>query len=225
VVSGRRADAGELLVKELADAGAEAEFVPADVRFDGDLQMLVDRAVDRFGRIDVACNNAGPEGSMGPVTEVTDDAFMETFDTNVKGLLLSPKHEFRAMRDSGGSIVNISSMYGQMAFRDATVYVGSKHAIIGITKAAALEGAERGIRVNVLAPGFTQTAMFDRVTGSPEQRAAVLGFVPLRRVGRPEEVAEAVRFLGSDRAGYITGQTIVLDGGLSAGWPSFAGAG
>lgn len=223
VVSGRHQDKGEQLVKELGDLGAQAEFVKADVRFDADVENLLDRAVERFGRVDIAYNNAGTEGSPGPVTEVTGEAYEATFDTNVRGTLLSLKHEFRVMRqqDGGGSIINVSSTYGQMGFPDSTLYVGSKHAIIGITKSAALEGAPHGIRVNVVAPGFTQTAMHERVTGSDAVRGAVNSVLPMHRAGTPEEVADAVMFLGSDKAAYITGQTLTLDGGLMAGWPLF----
>ncbi|MFB9830760.1 SDR family NAD(P)-dependent oxidoreductase [Actinoallomurus acaciae] len=226
VVSGRHQDRGERLVEELGDLGAQAQFVKADVRFDAEVENLIDRAVERFGRIDVAYNNAGTEGSPGPVTEVTGEAYEATFDTNVRGTLLSLKHEFRVMRrqEGGGSVINASSTYGQMGFPDSTLYVGSKHAIIGITKAAALEGAPHGIRVNVVAPGFTQTAMYERVTGSDAVRGAVNSVLPMHRAGRPEEVAEAVMFLGSDKAAYVTGQTLTLDGGLMAGWPLFPAA-
>ncbi|MFJ8613698.1 SDR family NAD(P)-dependent oxidoreductase [Streptomyces sp. NPDC093675] len=222
VVSGRHPDAGEELAKELEGLGAQALFVRADVRFDDDVRNLVDQAVERFGRIDVAFNNAGTEGQPGPVTALTDDAYAATFDTNVKGTLLSMKHEFRVMQEhGGGSIVNVSSTYGQMGFPEATLYVGSKHAIIGVTKAAALEGAAHNIRVNVVAPGFTQTAMYERVTGNDQVRGAVNSVLPMHRAGTPEEVAEAVVFIGSEKASYITGQTLTLDGGLMSGWPLF----
>lgn len=226
VVSGRHHDVGEELAKELVGLGARAAFLRADVRFDTDVRDLLDRAVDRFGRVDVAFNNAGTEGTPGPVTEVTDEAYEETFDTNVRGTLLSLKHEFRVMtrQEGGGSIVNVSSTYGQMGFPNSTLYVGSKHAIIGVTKAAALEGAAYGIRVNVIAPGFTRTAMYERVTGSDTMRDAVNSVLPLHRPGAPEEIADAVRFLGSPSAAYITGQTLTLDGGLMAGWPLFPAA-
>ncbi|MEV6850195.1 glucose 1-dehydrogenase [Actinoplanes sp. NPDC051411] len=223
VVSGRHPEAGELLVKKLNELGGRAEFFRADVRSDDDLRDLADFTVERFGRLDVAFNNAGTEGVTGPVTGVTDETYAGVFDTNVRGTLLSLKHEFRVMKETGGgSIVNVSSTYGLMGFPDSSLYVGSKHAIIGITKGVALEGAPFGIRVNAVAPGFTQTAMYERVTGADEVRAAVTSVVPMRRAGTPEEIADAVRFLGSDQARYITGQVLTLDGGLMAGWPLFA---
>jgi NAD(P)-dependent dehydrogenase (short-subunit alcohol dehydrogenase family) len=225
VVSGRHPEAGAELEKELAGLGAEAAFIRADVRHDQDLERLVDGTLERFGRLDVAFNNAGTEGTPGPVTGVTGESYAATFETNVLGTLLSMKHEFRAMKPQGsGSIVNVSSTYGQMGFPDSTLYVGSKHAIIGITKAAALEGAPYGIRVNAIAPGFTQTAMYERVTGSDAVRDAVNSVLPLHRAGTPEEIAEAVRYVGSASASYLTGQTITLDGGLMAGWPLFPAA-
>jgi NAD(P)-dependent dehydrogenase (short-subunit alcohol dehydrogenase family) len=224
-VSGRHLDAGAELEKELTGLGAEAEFIRADVREDQDLAQLIDRTLDRFGRLNVAFNNAGTEGTPGPVTGVTGESYAATFDTNVLGTLLSLKHEFRAMKPQGsGSIINVSSTYGLMGFPDSTLYVGSKHAVIGVTKAAALEGAPYGIRVNAIAPGFTQTAMYERVTGSDEVRDAVNSVLPLHRAGTPEEIAAAVLYLGSGQASYLTGQTITLDGGLMAGWPLFPAA-
>ncbi|MEV6118007.1 glucose 1-dehydrogenase [Streptomyces sp. NPDC052109] len=222
VVSGRRQDLGEDFAKELEGLGAQALFVRADVRFDDDVRNLVDQAVDRFGRVDIAFNNAGTEGQVAPITAVTDDAYAATFDTNVKGTLLSLKHEFRVMQEhGGGSIVNVSSTFGQMGLPEVSLYVGSKHAVIGITKAAAIEGAAHHIRVNAVAPGYTQTAMYERVTGDDHTREAVNSVLPMHRAGTPEEVAEAVIFLGSEKAAYITGQTLTLDGGLMAGWPLF----
>jgi NAD(P)-dependent dehydrogenase (short-subunit alcohol dehydrogenase family) len=221
VVSGRHADAGDLLAKELTQLGGRAEFFRADVRFDNDLRDLVDFTVDRFDRIDVAFNNAGTEGVPGPITEVTDETYADVFDTNVRGTLLSLKHEFRVMKQAGGSIINVSSTYGQMGFPDASLYVGSKHAIIGITKGVALEGARHNIRVNAVAPGFTRTAMYERVTGADAVRNAVNAVLPMHRPGTPQEVAATVRFLGSDQSPYIHGQVLTLDGGLMAGWPVF----
>ena len=222
VVSGRRPEAGAELAKELEALGAEAEFVQADVRFDEDVRRLVDRAVERFGRIDVAFNNAGTDGNPGPVTDITDELYAGTFNTNVKGTLFGLKHEFRAMAATGGgSIVNMSSTYGQTGFPNAALYVGSKHAVVGITKGAALEGAPLGIRVNAVAPGFTRTAMYERTTGNDQTRQAINSMLPMHRAGEPDEIAEAVKFLGSPASSYITGQLITLDGGLLAGSPLF----
>jgi NAD(P)-dependent dehydrogenase (short-subunit alcohol dehydrogenase family) len=220
VVSGRHEDVGVELADELGKLGAQVEFVRADVRRDEDMNNLIARTIERFGRLHVAVNNAGTAGTPGPVTDVTDESYAATFDTNVLGTLLSMKHEFRAMRQQGGgSIINVSSTYGLMGFPDSALYVGSKHAVIGITKAAALEGAPHGIRVNAIAPGFTQTALYERFTASDDVRKAVNSVLPMHRAGTPEEIAEAILFIGSDKASYLTGQTIVLDGGLMAGWP------
>ncbi|MEU6097784.1 glucose 1-dehydrogenase [Streptomyces sp. NPDC047079] len=225
VVSGRHQDVGEQLARELGDFGAQAEFVRADVRSEADVENLADRAVERFGRLDVALNNAGTEGRPGPVTEVTDESYQTTFDTNVKGTLLCLKHEFRVMREQGGgSIVNVSSTLGLMGYPGATLYVGSKHAVTGITKAAALEGAAHGIRVNAVAPGYTRTAMYERFTGDDTARDAVDSVLPLHRAGTPDEIAEAVQYLGSDKASYITGHVLVVDGGLMAGGPLLPGS-
>lgn len=225
VVSGRHEDAGAQLVKELSGLGAQAEFVRADVRFDDDVRNLADRALERFGRLDVAVNNAGTEGTPGPITGVTGEGYAATFDTNVLGVLLSIKHEFRVMQPrGGGSIINVSSAFGRMGFPDLSLYAGSKHAVIGITKAAALEGAAHGIRVNAIAPGFTHTAMYERVTGNDDARNALNSVLPVHRAGTPEEIAEAVLYAGSGKASYLTGETITVDGGLMAGWPLFPAA-
>jgi len=218
VVSGRRDEAGNQLVGELRALGAEAEYVRADVRHEDDVRQLVDHTVRRFGRLDVAVNNAGTEGQPGPVTEQTADSYAATFDTNVLGTLLSLKHELRVMLPQGqGSIVNVSSAYGKAGAAGASVYVASKHAVEGLTKAAALEVAETGVRVNVVAPGPIETGMLNRFTGTAENKAALVSGVPVKRVGRPEEIAQAVVFLASDQASYITGTSLSVDGGKLAG--------
>src|ERR1700745_1530382 len=156
VVAGRRDEAGKALVKELRSFGSEAEFINADVRKDDDVRALVDKTVARFGRLDVAVNNAGTEGQVGPITNQTAESYAATFDTNVLGVVLSMKHEARVMKRQGsGRIINISSTYGHEGAARASVYVGSKHAVEGITKSVALETAKAGIRVNAVAPVST----------------------------------------------------------------------
>ena len=165
VVSGRKQDAGQALVRELRSLGAEAEFVQADVQNEDDVRRLVDRTVERFGRLDVAVNNAGTEGQVGPITDQTAESYAATFDTNVLGVILSMKHEVRVMKGEGrGSIINISSTYGHEGAAGASVYVASKHAVEGLTKSVALEVAKSGIRVNAVAPGPTDTGMLTRFT-------------------------------------------------------------
>jgi NAD(P)-dependent dehydrogenase (short-subunit alcohol dehydrogenase family) len=159
-----------------------------------------------------------PEGKPGPVVDQTAESFAATFDTNVLGTLLSLKHELRVMTAQGaGSIVNISSTYGHEGAKGASVYVGSKHAVEGITKSAALEAAVSGVRVNAVAPGPTETGMLDRFTGTADRKAALLSGVPLGRIGQPDEIARAIVFLASDAASFVTGQIITADGGKTAG--------
>jgi NAD(P)-dependent dehydrogenase (short-subunit alcohol dehydrogenase family) len=217
VVSGRRDDEGQRLVTELRALGVEAEFVRADVRHESDVQNLVDKTVARFGRLDVAVNNAGTEGKPGPVTEQTAESFAAAFDTNVLGVLLSMKHELRVMQAQGaGSIVNLSSSMGHRGAPNASLYTASKHAVEGLTKSAALEAAAFGVRVNAVAPGPVETAMLDRFTGSAERKAGLVAGVPLKRVGRPEEIADAIVFASSAKASFITGQIIDVNGGKTA---------
>jgi NAD(P)-dependent dehydrogenase (short-subunit alcohol dehydrogenase family) len=217
VVSGRRQEAGQTLATELRALGAEAEFIRADVRHDDEVRELVNRTIARFGRLDAAVNNAGTEGHPGPVTEQSADSYAETFDTNVLGTLLCMKHELRVMQAQGsGSIINISSTYGHLGARGASVYAASKHAVEGLTKSAALEAAASGVRVNAVAPGPIETAMLDRFTGSAERKAGLIAGVPLQRLGEPDEIANAIVFIASDRASFTTGQVLFVDGGKSA---------
>jgi NAD(P)-dependent dehydrogenase (short-subunit alcohol dehydrogenase family) len=181
-----------------------------------DVRTLVDETVARFGRLDVAVNNAGTEGQVGPITDQTAETYAATFDTNVLGVLLSMKHQVRVMRRQGsGSIVNISSTYGHRGAAGAAVYVGSKHAVEGITKSVAQEVAKAGIRVNAVAPGPTDTGMLTRFTGTPENKAALVAQVPLGRLGLTEELADAIVFIASDEASYINGHVLDVDGGMT----------
>jgi NAD(P)-dependent dehydrogenase (short-subunit alcohol dehydrogenase family) len=216
-VSGRRDEVGQKLAAELRALGAEAEYWRTDVRHNEDVRDLVDKTVARFGRLDIAVNNAGTEGSGGLVTEQTADTYAATFDTNVLGALLSMKHELRVMLAQGsGSIVNISSAYGRVGAPAASVYVASKHAVEGLTKSAALEVAGTGVRVNVVAPGTTDTGMLTRFTSTDDNKAALVSTVPLKRLATPEEIAQVIVFVASAKASYMTGASIPVDGGMLA---------
>jgi NAD(P)-dependent dehydrogenase (short-subunit alcohol dehydrogenase family) len=217
VVSGRRDEAGVALVKELRALGAEAEYVRADVRHEDDVKRLIDGTVARFGSLDIAVNNAGTEGQPGPAVDQTAERYAATFDANVLGVLLSLKHELRVMQAQGhGSIVNISSALGHKGTPNASVYVASKHAVEGLTKSAALEAAPLGVRVNAVAPGPVDTGMLDRFAGGAKGVASMAEGVPMKRIGRPEEIAEAVVFIGSDKASFISGHVLGVDGGMAA---------
>jgi NAD(P)-dependent dehydrogenase (short-subunit alcohol dehydrogenase family) len=218
VVSGRREEAGQALAAELRALGAEAEFLRADVRFEAEVRSVVEQTVERFGRIDVAVNNAGTEGQLAPIVEQSAASYEDTFAVNVLGTLLSLKHEMRVMLAQGaGSIINLSSIAGQVGIAGASVYAASKHAVEGLTKSAALEGAAAGVRVNAVAPGPVATEMLDRfVGGSEEGKAGFLSTIPARRAASPDEIAQTIVFLASDKARYLTGQNIAVDGGYTA---------
>jgi NAD(P)-dependent dehydrogenase (short-subunit alcohol dehydrogenase family) len=218
MVAGRREEEGKKLEKELRELGAEAQFVKTDVRHEPEIQSLVDETVKRFGKLDVAVNNAGTEGATGPITSQTPETYAGTFETNVLGVLLSMKHELRVMLPQGkGSIINVSSTLGHQGVAGAALYVASKHAVEGLTKSAALEVAGTGVRVNIVAPGPVETGMLNRFTGTSEAKAALAGGVPIGRIGEPDEVAAAVEFLASDKASFITGHSLLVDGGKLAG--------
>src|SRR6202140_5190028 len=205
IVSGRHDDAGQKLATELRSLGAAAEFVSADVRHDDEVKTLVDKTIARFGRLDIAVNNAGTVGNPGPAADVTTETYQDIFDTNVLGVLLSMKYEIRAMlRQGKGSIVNISSAYGKVGGPSAAAYVGSKHAVEGITKSAAIELAGTGVRVNIVGPGPVETRMFNHFAQTEENKASFLDSqVPNKRIGTPEEIANAIGCFASDKALYI----------------------
>jgi len=217
-ISGRRTEAGQQLAKELRGKGVEAEFFQADVTDETQVASMIAGTLKRFGRLDVAVNNAGTEGELGPVTDQTVTNYRTTFDTNVLGVLLSLKHELSAMQTQGsGSIINLSSIAGQVGMAGASVYVASKHAVEGLTKSAALEVAASGIRVNAVAPGPVDTAMLERFTGgNADAKAGMIAMMPAKRGAQPEEIAQTILFLASDKARYLTGQSIAVDGGYTA---------
>jgi NAD(P)-dependent dehydrogenase (short-subunit alcohol dehydrogenase family) len=214
VLGARRADAGEALAREIRAQGGEALFVQTDVTRESDVQRLVGAAMARYGRLDVAFNNAGTDGTFTPFDQQTNAIYDEVMNTNVRGLFWSMKHEIEAMLPrGGGAIVNNSSMGAIIGFQQAAVYVASKHAVMGLTKTAALEYFPRGIRINAVNPGLIDTPFQDRVWGSEEKKQAFARGTAPQRLGSPEEVAAAVLFLASDAASYMSGHGLVVDGG------------
>src|SRR6202167_383272 len=218
VISGRHEDEGQKLATELRKIGTEVEFVCTDVRHEEEVKNLVEKVIARFGRLDIAVNNAGTVGNPESIADANTENYKSIFDTNVLGVLLSMKHEIRAMlRQGKGSIVNISSAYGKVGGPSAAAYVGSKHAVEGITKSAALELAGTGVRVNIVGPGPVETRMFNHFAQTKENKANFLDAqVPNKRIGTPEEIANAITFIASDRASYIIGASLAVDGGMTA---------
>ena len=226
VVVGRRMDEGEETVRLIKEAGGEAIFVQADVTKEADVKAMVDKAVGVFGRLDIAFNNAGTVGENPSLIEQTEAEYDRTMNVNIKGVWLSMKYEIAQMLKqgsgafaSGGTmcIVNTASTVGVVAFPSVPLYTASKHAVVGLTKAAALQYAKAGIRINVVAPAVIETDMFEAATGGQDEaKAYMAGLHPIGRVGTPLEVANAVLFLSSDMASFITGETLMVDGGYVA---------
>jgi NAD(P)-dependent dehydrogenase (short-subunit alcohol dehydrogenase family) len=219
VVAGRRESEGKETVELVRAAGGEGLFVKADVSKAAQVETLVQRAVEKFGRLDVAFNNAGIEGQWLPITEQSEEDWDRTIDINLKGVWLCLKYEIRQMlkQGGGGAIVNMASAAGLIGLAGAGTYCASKHGVMGLTKSAALETARSGIRVNVVCPAVIETPMADRAYADPGIHKFVLGLHPIGRFGRAEEISAAVLWMCSDRASFMTGQSLVLDGGLLAG--------
>ncbi len=217
-VSGRRKAEGDETVRLAEQAGGTAAFFPSDAAVEQDVRALVDAVISTFGRLDYAVNNAGAEQQAQPLPEQSEDTFDRIMRVNVKGVWLAMKYEIPAMLATAGAgaIVNISSVAGLVGFAKAPIYAASKHAVIGLTKSVALEYAEQNIRVNAVSPGAVETAMFDRFTGSDAVRAELASMHPMGRIGQPEEVADAVLFLCSDRSSFVTGHALAVDGGFVA---------
>ena len=218
VVAGRRTAEGEETVRLLRAEGGEGLFVATDVAQAAQVKNLIGRTLERFGRLDFAFNNAGIEQQPTPFLDQNEEDYDRVMDINVKGVWLSMKYEIPAMlKSGGGSIVNTSSALGVIAFAGVEVYVASKHAVIGLTKSAALEYGKQGIRVNAVLPAVIETDMYERFTGEkPEMQAAMAALHPIGRIGTSEEVADAVIWLSSDKSSFVTGHSLLVDGGFTA---------
>jgi NAD(P)-dependent dehydrogenase (short-subunit alcohol dehydrogenase family) len=216
VLTGRREKEGTQVVAEIKKLGGDATFVRADVAKDGDVKKMIDFTIDKYGKLDIAFNNAGVEW-MGPLDQATEAEYRRIFDINVWGVLNSMRHEIPAMlQNGGGAIVNTSSVAGHVGLAQVSVYIASKHAVEGLTKSVALEFAKQNIRINAIAPGVIATEMFDRFA-SDEFRKQIPSIVPVARIGAAEEIAAAVLYLASDAAKFTTGASLVVDGGYVAG--------
>jgi NAD(P)-dependent dehydrogenase (short-subunit alcohol dehydrogenase family) len=219
VVAGRREAEGKETIGLILAAGGDGLFVKTDVSKGSEVEVLVQKAVEKFGRLDIAFNNAGIEGVWAPIIRQTEEDWDRTISINLKGVWLCLKYQIRQMlaQGTGGAIVNMGSVTGLIGAVGAAAYSASKHGVIGLTKSAALENAKSGIRINTVCPGFTETPMADRIFRVPQIQKHVLSCHPIGRLGRPTEIAEAVVWMCSDRASFMTGQSLVLDGGFLAG--------
>ena len=218
VVAGRRVAEGEETVRLVRSQGREAIFVPTDVAQEAQVRSLIGRTLEQFGRLDFAFNNAGIEQAPTPFLEQTVETYDQVMDINVKGVWLSMRYEIPAMlKTGGGSIVNTSSGLGVIGMPGIEIYVASKHAVIGLTKSAALEFGKQGIRVNAVLPAAIDTDMFERFAGeNPEVRAQVTALHPIGRIGKSEEIADAVIWLSSSKSSFVTGHSLLVDGGFTA---------
>jgi NAD(P)-dependent dehydrogenase (short-subunit alcohol dehydrogenase family) len=214
ILTGRREKEGAEVVAEITKNGGTAAFVRTDVAKESEVKKAVDFVLSTYGRLDVAFNNAGVE-MLGPLDQVTEEQYRSTFDINVWGVLNSMKHEITAMlKTGGGAIVNTSSIGGHIGLAQASIYVATKHAVEGLTKAAAVEFAKQGIRVNAVAPGTIDTEMVARFPS--EAQNWLKSQHPVGRFGASEEIAAAVLYLASDAAKFTTGTILAVDGGWSA---------
>jgi NAD(P)-dependent dehydrogenase (short-subunit alcohol dehydrogenase family) len=219
VVAGRREAEGHETVDLIRAAGGDGLFVKADVSKASDVEAMVQKAVEHFGRLDIAFNNAGVEGAFAPIVRQPEEDWDRTININLKGVWLCLKYEIRQMlkQGGGGAIVNMASVLGLAGTAGVGAYTASKHGVLGLTKTAALENAKSGIRVNAVCPAYIETPMADRTLSVPSVRKYVVSSHPIGRLGRPMEIAEAVLWMCSDRASFMTGQSLVLDGGFLAG--------
>jgi NAD(P)-dependent dehydrogenase (short-subunit alcohol dehydrogenase family) len=218
VVSDMNEAGGQATVARIADAGGEAIFVRADVSVAADVRALVSATVERFGRLDHAFNNAGIEGVQAPLAEIAEDDWDRLIGINLRGVWLCMRAEIPAMLErGGGAIVNNASVAGLVGFAGAGAYAASKHGVVGLTRAAALDYAQLGLRVNAVCPGIIDTPMVARaVEGKPELAAGLKAAEPIGRLGTPEEIGEAAYWLCSDAASFMTGQAVAVDGGFTA---------
>jgi NAD(P)-dependent dehydrogenase (short-subunit alcohol dehydrogenase family) len=219
VVAGRREREGNETIELVRAAGGEGLFQKADVSKASEVEALIRKAVERFGRLDVAFNNAGIEGVWVPIVRQSEEDWDRTININLKGVWLCLKYEIKQMlkQGGGGSIVNMASVTGLVGGGGAAAYSASKHGVVGLTKSAALETARSGIRINAVCPAVIETPMGERLFGAPAVHKSVVGLHPIGRFGRPAEIAEAVVWMCSDRASFMTGQSLILDGGFLAG--------
>ena len=218
VLSGRREKEGAQVVAEIKKLGGEAAFVRADVAKDADVKKMVDFTVEKFGKLDIAFNNAGVEWA-GPLDRATEAEYRRIFDVNVWGVLNSMRHEIPVMlKNGGGAIVNTSSVAGHVGLAEVSIYIASKHAVEGLTKSVALEFARQKIRINAVAPAAVATDMVDRFAGKEgDMRDRLTSLHPIGRIATSEEIAAAVLYLCSDDAKFTTGTSLVIDGGFIAG--------
>lgn len=217
VVASRREKEGQETVKQVQSAGSEGFFIKTDVSKETDVSAMVEKTIATYGHLDYAFNNAGIEQIPTPLVEQTEETFDQVMDINVKGVWLCMKHQIPQMLVSGGgAIVNMSSIAGMIGAPGLPIYVASKHAVLGLTKSVALEYAKEGIRINAVCPGMIETDLLDRAFANQEVKERLIAMHPIGRVGKPEEIAEAVVWLCSDKASFVTGQSLPLDGGYVA---------